>query len=141
MFVGRSMEPTYQNLEVVVTTRSDGKFQRGDVVVINRPDGTIVKRIAKVPGDSVMRVKGINGWSSILFTPLVRHPKNKDFKYVPVPEGYVYVVGDNIAHSYDSRDFGPVPISSISAEVVNARPPTRNWIKMFTNDLLAETTW
>lgn len=37
------------------------------------------------------------------------------------PRGYCEVIGDNAAHSADSRDFGPIPLSCVLARVI-ARP-------------------
>ena len=44
-----------------------------------------------------------------------------------VPEGAVYVVGDNIGGSVDSRHFGVVPADQIVGKLVLRLPVTR-WL-------------
>lgn len=40
------------------------------------------------------------------------------FESVVVPEGYVFVMGDNRNYSSDSRDIGPVPVENVIGKVV-----------------------
>jgi hypothetical protein len=37
------------------------------------------------------------------------------YRIATVPENHIYVVGDNLRKSSDSRNFGPVPISDVIA--------------------------
>lgn len=140
VFVGGSMEPTYRSGQIAMTVRTDGRFQRGDVVVVQRPEGPIVKRVAFVPGDPLMQVSSAQGWITVLYPAKLRKAHPKGIRYVPVPEGQVYVIGDNLALSYDSRDFGPVSLKSITAEVVNAIPPGKAWSTLV-NDENRPKTW
>jgi signal peptidase I len=93
----------------------------GDVVVLSDPlgDGEIVKRVIALGGDSIGFEDGVlvrNG------SP-VTEPYTDDFLdgvyYGPdvVPPGTVYVLGDNRVDSIDSREFGPVPLSSVVGRV------------------------
>lgn len=43
--------------------------------------------------------------------------EGKVYSDIVVPEGYVFVMGDNREHSTDSRDFGCVPIEKIESRV------------------------
>ncbi|MBP3502511.1 MAG: signal peptidase I [Clostridia bacterium] len=83
-----------------------------------------IKRVIGKPGDHVEIKNGkvyING--GILEEPYLSQTLKTDmssggeFSDVIVPEGYVYVLGDNRNASSDSRRFGCIPISKIEGKV------------------------
>lgn len=121
VFVGESMTPTYRSGEFALTVPAKGDLKIGDIVIIDRPNGTIVKRVASLPGDQIVQMRAGSDWidgsnlrrSFVLDSPFGR--------LYTIPKGYVYVLGDNKEGSTDSRDFGPVPISSISRKILNPR--------------------
>lgn len=41
----------------------------------------------------------------------------KIYKDIIVPEGYLYVMGDNREHSTDSREFGCIPKEKVESEL------------------------
>lgn len=44
-------------------------------------------------------------------------PTEKDRKYISVPVGHVWVGGDNLSNSTDSRTYGPVAMGLIKGKV------------------------
>uniref|UniRef100_A0A0E0MHB0 Peptidase S26 domain-containing protein n=1 Tax=Oryza punctata TaxID=4537 RepID=A0A0E0MHB0_ORYPU len=107
---GASMLPTV-NLagDVVVVDRVSprlGRVANGDAVLLISPKDPrklVVKRVVGMEGDAV--------------TFLV-DPGNSDAsKTVVVPQGHVWVQGDNIYASRDSREFGPVPYGLITGKI------------------------
>jgi signal peptidase I len=103
-----------------------GGISRGDIVVFEK-DGTVyIKRVLGAPGDIVGIAEFENGdrWllDDLKATPDGRRLASRlrmrrivrDYR---VPEGHLYVVGDNRCVSMDSRDFGPVPISCVDGIV------------------------
>ncbi len=94
------------------------KPQRGDIVVFTRPDevGTledessinIIKRVMGIPGD-IIEVNGTNVYINNQLYPeeYARWEdgglKEGNFGPIKVPEGNVFLMGDNRDHSRDSR--------------------------------------
>lgn len=96
--------------------------QRGDIVVlesdITNRNAPYIKRIIALPGETIAFTEGIvliNG------EPLVEDYidgaltacRARSTCAMTVPEGTVYVLGDNRQDSEDSRLFGPVPMEDV----------------------------
>lgn len=107
--------------------------ESGEVVMFDNPDGDgtiLVKRVIATAGQTVDLKDGhvvVDG--EVLDEPYVGDrpslPLNQrlagmePISYpVTVPEGHVWVMGDNRTNSLDSRYFGTVPTSSIVARAV-----------------------
>ena len=100
-----------------------GKVARGDVVVFEPPfrsEHDFVKRVIGLPGD-VIQIKGkilfINGeeqkepyirHTDKAIQPAGRSPRD-NLGPITVPEGKLFVMGDNRDESYDSRFWGFLP--------------------------------
>ncbi|MEO3862351.1 signal peptidase I [Acrocarpospora sp. B8E8] len=93
---GPSMHPHLNAGDRVIIARRPSNYARGDVVVITRPDspGQIIKRIAAVAGD--------------------RFPGGLE----AVPPNHVFVPGDNLPSSMDSRHFGFVPMDRVVGRMI-----------------------
>lgn len=124
---GNSMEPTLKNEQVIVIEKQPNQLQRGDVLAFNVPqmgDKEFVKRIIGLPGDTIYASQGklyVNGNPlSTDYTGSV----TEDFTLKEicgretVPEGKLFVLGDNRSHSTDSRNYGFVNQGEIKGKVV-----------------------
>ena len=128
--VGESMEPTLQDEDRMIVTKI-GEPKRFDLVVFHAPDGRdYIKRVIGLPGDRIEYkndVLYING--NAFKEPYLEEYKNglRDgglltnsftLKETPVgsevvPEGHLFVLGDNRRLSEDSRRIGAIPMEKV----------------------------
>lgn len=128
---GVSMVPTFHDGEYIFTSKVTYKFrdiQRGDVVVFKsprNPDIEYIKRVIGLPGDTIRIGQGVVYVNNKpLEEPYISDTTNlweggylKEDEQVTVPDGKVWVMGDNRPRSSDSREFGPVTIESLIGQV------------------------
>jgi signal peptidase I len=121
-----SMSPTLHTGDQILAEKLTPRLRhldRGDVVVFTAPSTSslMVKRVVALPGDSVGLADGrlvVNGHR--VREAYVDLPTVDGVYFGPkhVPQGSVFVMGDNRADSVDSRTFGPVPIDSVVGRVL-----------------------
>jgi signal peptidase I len=108
---GKSMEPTFHENDRLLITRAYwlfGDIQKGDVVVFQKEGDLLIKRVIALQGETIPPE----------YAPVRPVLLTEDRR---VPPGYVYVVGDNLAQSEDSRYFGPLSMNWVIGKVVNNR--------------------
>ncbi|KAK9132555.1 hypothetical protein Scep_012083 [Stephania cephalantha] len=108
---GPSMFPTLNPTgDVVLAERVStwlGIVGRGDVVLVRAPDNPrkiVTKRIIGMEGDRV--------------TFLVDPARSERCATIVVPKGHLWIQGDNIYASKDSRHFGAVPYGLLQGKVL-----------------------
>ncbi|MCS1351352.1 signal peptidase I [Mechercharimyces sp. CAU 1602] len=127
---GPSMQETLYTKDKVMVNKLLYRFQepeRGDVVVLHAPEPEdagkeFIKRVIAVAGETVSAENNhiyING-ERIEEDYIPDTKRVNDFGPVAVPDGSVFVIGDNRINSKDSREFGPVETDHIvgRAEVI-----------------------
>ncbi|MCA1688011.1 MAG: signal peptidase I [Actinobacteria bacterium] len=130
-----SMVPTLRIGDRVLVNKFIYRFtepERGDIVVFKSVEGgneDLIKRVVGVPGDEIS-VRGgklrVNGELQRDSYVNKKFPDSSSAAPTTVPEGHVFVMGDNRANSRDSRYFGPVPKKKIEGEAfLRFWPPDR----------------
>ncbi|MCH1489379.1 MAG: signal peptidase I [Ilumatobacteraceae bacterium] len=138
---GSSMYSTLETGDRVFVNKVSYRLHdpnRGDVVVLHEIRGTterdLIKRVIAVGGEEVeMRSCEVRIGGQLLIEPYldptVVTPGNcgGDFGPILVPEGTVFVMGDNRAGSQDSRTLGPVLNDDIVGRAFVVFWPRSNW--------------
>jgi signal peptidase I len=122
-----SMAPTLQVGDHILVTSYRFPFgssvpRRGDVIVFRAPGApgeVLVKRVVGTPGDLVDAAGGnVRIGGHTLAEPyLMQRAMSGALSPQIVPPSSFFVMGDNRAHSYDSRSWGAVPAGLIIGKV------------------------
>jgi signal peptidase I len=117
---GQSMDPNLHDNERLIIEKVSYRFrspQRGDIIVLRRPQRSVdplIKRVIGLPGETVtIRDAMVYIDGEPLSEPYLDQPTWGSMEPVVVPENHVFVMGDNRRSSNDSRAFGVVPIDDI----------------------------
>lgn len=133
-----------------------GDIERGDIIVFDAPDGSerpdenfvesvfrnvaesvglstprteFIKRVVALPGETVSIADNkvyIDG--EALDEPyLPSGVRMRDLEPVTIPDGRVWVMGDNRNVSDDSRSFGPIDADTIVGRAMTVIWPPSNW--------------
>ena len=106
---GPSMQKTLYTGDVMLLYKfKKYNVNRYDIVVVQRENSRLVKRLIALPGESIKCSGGkiyINGEEK---TNEYGYGTSMDFTEVTLADDEYFVIGDNRGDSLDSRFFGPV---------------------------------
>ncbi len=138
-----SMETTLLVGDRVVVSRLNyrvGDIDRGDVVVFDQVEAVeagpdhLIKRVIGLSGEQLQARDGqlsvapigSDQWVTLDEPYLDPGVITNDFGPVEIPDGHLFMMGDNRGRSSDSRSFGPVSIDRVVGQAVLIYwPPSR----------------
>ncbi len=124
---GHSMEPTFRKGDVYLSCYDYRKIEldRCNIVILkdfsSLLEVSIMKRIVAIPGDTVIlkdKYTLVNGYPTCCIEQNIPHDFNiprldPRYRHFIIDQDHVFVLGDNIDESFDSRYFGQVEKRSI----------------------------
>ena len=130
---GTSMVPTLQNGEYILVNKlayKTGEPQRGDIVVFvfpMNPQEDLIKRVIGLPGERVSIHDGIVSIDGVqLNEPYIAAAPLYDGDWA-VPEGQLFVLGDNRNESKDSHQWLYLPMENVVGKAVLIYWPPPEW--------------
>jgi inner membrane protease subunit 1 len=106
----------------------------GDIIEFSNPTflgQRSAKRILGMPGDYVVfdenLASSVGGTKGPWMTDEDQKSERTEPSMIQVPEGHVWVAGDNLAYSRDSRYFGPLPMGLITGRIDYTVENMLNW--------------
>lgn len=108
---GPSMAPTYTPGDILLCARQIKEPKVGDVLLIRHQGQLVIKRVQFIAGQTPFLFTGGND---------LHTGDLSDWLDGPIPEGYIFVAGDNPAESLDSRyeSFGLVPLTEVEGTIL-----------------------
>lgn len=111
---GESMQPTLVHGDIIIAFRIYPRtwIRRHQIVLLSPSmdqNNIMVKRVVGIGGDTVMRDHDLH-YSELYLEKYSNNVFNDKVIQYHVPQGCIFVVGDNAFKSSDSFTWGPVPI-------------------------------
>jgi signal peptidase I len=100
----------------------------GEALGVSTPDSALIKRVIAVEGETIHITDNTVFIDEVAIAEpyLQDNVRMGDFGPMRVPEGHVFVMGDNRNQSEDSRRFGPVAVDQIVGRAfIRVWPPSR----------------
>lgn len=125
---GNSMYPTVKSGQLVVFSRLERNYHRGDIVALRMPSGEkLIKRVIAVGGDTleirdgIVYVNGKEERGSYVQGETTVPDEiigKAEYYSISIEEGTVFVMGDNREFSVDSRNAGPISESQLKGKII-----------------------
>lgn len=133
---GSSMKPTLSNTQTIFVNKAAygipnpfgaellvqwSKPKTGDVVIYLYKNNLVVKRCVATRNatlDYLTNSSYILLVDNDLQIPLTEEQYQNMKECSSVPEDYILAVGDNYAESYDSRNYGFIPVTNVLGKVI-----------------------
>jgi signal peptidase I len=130
---GFSMLPTLQDGEFVLVNKMayrTGAYTRGDIIVFRSPataDLDLIKRVIGLPGDRITAGNGqVRVNDQVVDEPYINAAPDYSGSW-QVPEGQLFVLGDNRNNSSDSHQWGYLPMQNVIGKALFIYWPPPEW--------------
>jgi len=130
---GYSMRPTLDDGQYILVNKLSYRSnlpEYGDIVVFHfpvDPDQDFIKRVIGLPGDEVIISDGqVSLNQEVLNEPYIAATPQYVGQW-SVPDGQIFVLGDNRNNSSDSHSWGAVPMDNIIGKAITVYWPPPDW--------------
>ena len=112
---GDSMYPTLDGNELMLLNKFDKKYDRFDVVVVNKnvEGDNLIKRVIGLPNEKIRYKNGMLYINDEVVEDIHAHGTTENFQEIVLGADEYFVMGDNRPISLDSRVIGVIKYNEI----------------------------